>query len=341
MSCTNPYKGWTIGVNIETGKKKLKITKRDVNYLRRVGDNWVSHTDPLPGYLSGSPVVRTDYDFIPCGTCYSCRLTKARDWTVRCVLESMYHEQSWFITLTYDDNHLPYNYDMLSGEFTGKSSLCKADAQKFVKRLRKNYSYDNHLKYLCCGEYGFVSQRPHMHFLVFGLKLDDLEEYKNTDLGYTLYNSEFVSRCWPYGFAVIAPVTYESCAYVSRYTVKKLGDDSKALYNDYCVEKEFLLCSLKPAIGYQYYVDHAEEIYRYDAIYLPEGKVVKPPKYFDVLYERDNPAAFEDLKLKRKALAEISLDNTLNIVDYGLEDLYRIKDNVLHERTKSLLRKEI
>lgn len=341
MSCTNPLKAFTIGVNRENGKKKLKICGRDVQYLERDGHSWRKCYDTLPDSFCGSSDIISDYDLIPCGSCYSCRMTKARDWTVRCLLESQYHEESWFITLTYDDDHLPYNVDSVSGEFTGKSSLVKSDLQKFIKRLRKNYSFDNHISYLACGEYGDLSLRPHFHLLLFGLKLDDLKEYKKTPLGYSLYNSDFITKCWPYGYSVIAPVTYESAAYVSRYTVKKQGDFGKDIYDDYLIEKEFLLCSLKPAIGYQYYVDHRDEIYKYDAIYLPEGKVVKPPRYFDKLFERDYPEKMEFIKEHRKSLANLQIEAEMDACDYDFDQLLAVKDKYFHERTKTLKRMEV
>lgn len=341
MSCTNPLKAFTIGFNRQTGKRKLKIASRNCTYLLRDGHSWIKCYDPVSDSLLDDENHIYSYDLIPCGSCLSCRLTKSRDWTVRCLLESQYHEQNWFVTVTYDDDHLPFNVDMLSGELTGKSTLCKVDFQKFIKRIRKNYSYDNHISYLCAGEYGDLSMRPHGHFLLFGLKLDDLEFYKNTSLGYPLYTSEFLNKCWPFGYVIVAPVTYESCAYVARYTMKKAGDNKDDIYDDFLIEKEFLLCSLKPAIGYQYYVDHASEIYKFDAIYLPDGKVVKPPRYFDRLYERDNPGDFERIKELRKHLAEISLDNTLAAVDYDYDTYLGIKDYMLKERTKTLLRKEM
>lgn len=341
MACTNPLKAFTIGTNKKTGKAKLKITSRDCNYLMRLNGSWIKCYDPLPSEVSDSEDYIFSYDLIPCGSCYSCRMSRAKDWTVRCMLESQYHESSYFLTLTYDDNSLPFNIDTLSGEFSGKSSLVKSDLQKFIKRLRKNYPYDNHISYLACGEYGELSLRPHFHVLLFGLKLDDLKEYKKTELGYSLYNSEFISRLWPFGYSVIAPLTFESAAYVSRYTVKKAGDDKKDIYDEYLLEKEFIVCSLKPAIGYQYYVDHRDEIYKYDSIVLPEGKVVKPPRYFDKLYEIDFPDKMAVIKERRKKLSEINLDAQLDVCDYDFDKLLSVKDYYFKKKTSNLLRKEI
>lgn len=362
MSCTNPLKAWTIGINEKTGKRELKVTDRHVNHLRRDGINWICCYDDFSPSDDDSSDFIFDYDLIPCGSCYSCRMNHARDWTVRCMLEAQYHESNYFVTLTYADNHLPFNIDCESGELTGKSTLVKSHVQKFIKRLRKNYKYSNRISYLLCGEYGALSGRCHYHLCIFGLKLDDLVEYKKTPLGYSLYNSEFLSRCWSVkpkgdiqpdfftdngeprsyiGYVVVAPLTYESAAYVARYTVKKQGDQDKDIYDEYMFEKEFLLTSKRPAIGYQYYQDHKDEIYKHDSIVLNDGKVVKPPKYFDKLYELDNPPDMERIKENRKNLAEISLESQLAQCDYDFDTLLGIKDLYLKERTKKLLRKEI
>ena len=51
-----------------------------------------------------------DYD-IPCGKCKDCLLKKAREWSVRCMHENEFHNEACFITLTYNNEHLPKNGD--------------------------------------------------------------------------------------------------------------------------------------------------------------------------------------------------------------------------------------
>lgn len=68
---------------------------------------------------------------------------------------------SIFLTLTYDDDHLPVS-------FNGLPTLQKADLQKFWKRLRKEYPPKT-IKYYAIGEYGFEKDRPHYHAIVYNL----------------------------------------------------------------------------------------------------------------------------------------------------------------------------
>lgn len=341
MSCTNPLKAWTIGINSKTGKNKIKVTGRDVQYLEKVNHSWIKRYDDLGDNFVSRPDIISEFDYIPCGKCLSCRLAYAKDWTIRCMAESTMHEDNYFITLTYDDYSLPFNVDVGSGEFSGKSTLVKKHLQDFFKRLRKNYSYDNHLKYYACGEYGSLSLRPHYHTIIFGLKLDDLTLYKKSALGYPLYTSDFLNRCWKFGYVIVAPVTWLSASYVARYVMKKQGIADKDIYDDHLIQPEFTTMSLKPAIGAEYYEEHKDSIYKFDALYLPEGKVVKPPKYFDTLFERDFPDRFEVLKENRKKCQEIQLESSLKATNYDFDDFLVVQDKYLQERTKSLLRKEI
>lgn len=63
---------------------------------------------------------------LPCNTCIGCRLERARQWAMRCVDEASLYEDNSFITLTFDDEHLPSN-----------RSLDVSIFQRFMKRFRK------------------------------------------------------------------------------------------------------------------------------------------------------------------------------------------------------------
>lgn len=55
---------------------------------------------------------------VPCGQCIECRLRYAREWAARCMIEAEASTCAWFLTLTYDDTHLPVSYtvDTQTGE---------------------------------------------------------------------------------------------------------------------------------------------------------------------------------------------------------------------------------
>lgn len=103
-----------------------------------------------------SPVyVRKVNTFVPCGKCAFC-IKKAIDaWCLRLYHEMEVSSSAFFITLTYDDEHLP------PGE-----ELSKRDLQLFLKRLRKR---NPGIRYFAVGEYGTQKGRPHYHAVIFNL----------------------------------------------------------------------------------------------------------------------------------------------------------------------------
>lgn len=164
--------------------------------------------------------------FVPCGRCFACQINKSRDWAVRIMQESSCHDDSVFVTLTYDEEHLPR-----VGAFQG--TLVKRDLQNFFKRLRKNTG--KKLRYFSCGEYGENYARPHYHCIIFGLS--------------PLGAQDVVRRSWLLGWSHVGSVTFGSASYVARYTTKLLTKDKEKFYSDNNLQKEFALMSRRPGIG--------------------------------------------------------------------------------------------
>lgn len=135
------------------------------------------------------------------------------------LLEFKCHDDALFVTLTYDDDHLVFNENMLG-------QLCKHDLQLFFKRLRKSIGK---FRYYACGEYGERTLRPHYHAILFGVS--------------PLF-TEKITEAWDHGFCQFGSVTRESIQYVAGYVTKKFGHDA-----DRNVTPEFSVMSLRPAIG--------------------------------------------------------------------------------------------
>ena len=163
---------------------------------------------------------------IPCGQCMFCRVSKSREWAIRCCNEASMYENNTFVTLTFDDYYLE--------KMCPFGSLNKLHMKKFMKDLRSRDEYYRKkqglpfraIRTLYCGEYGDKNKRPHYHALLFNCDFSDKKFYK-TSCGFNLYNSDFLSCVWPYGHAVIGDVTFESAAYVARYVTKKVNGDKK------------------------------------------------------------------------------------------------------------------
>lgn len=222
---------------------------------------------------------------IACGQCVGCRLEKSRQWAVRCMHENKMHEVSSFVTLTYDDEHLPAG-----------GTLVKRDLQLFMKRLRK--ARDEKIRFYACGEYGDRTNRPHYHLLLFNCGFADRRLRKRSAGGHDCYDSAELRELWPAGQNLIGDVTFESAAYVARYVLKKItGPMAEWHYSGR--EPEFTLMSRRPGIGLPFLEKYGDEIYRHDSC-IVRGKECKPPRYYDVKWtERDESRMDQVLKMRR------------------------------------------
>lgn len=237
---------------------------------------------------------------LPCQKCIGCRLKRASNWAIRCVHEASLHEKNVFITLTYDDAHLPEN-----------GSLVKADFQKFMKRLRKRTGAK--IRFYAGGEYGEKFARPHYHACLFGFDFDDKYFFKKSKSGEDLYRSPSLEKAWKFGHSTIGAVTYESAAYVARYITKKIGGEKAAAhYGEIVDEKtgeitfkripEFNLMSRRPGIAADWIDVFHGDVYPFDEVVL-SGKRVRryaPPKFYDDRFEITHPNELYEIKHSRK-----------------------------------------
>ena len=60
-----------------------------------------------PHFKNGLMPGEESYIQVPCGKCYVCRRMRSKTWSVRLLHESSEHSANVFLTLTYDDEHLP------------------------------------------------------------------------------------------------------------------------------------------------------------------------------------------------------------------------------------------
>lgn len=220
---------------------------------------------------------------VPCGQCIACRLARSREWAIRCTHEAQLHEHNCWLTLTYDNDHLPEG-----------GTLVKADLQKFFKRYRKRCGK---LRYYACGEYGEKLGRPHYHAIIFGHDFADKKLHQSGK--FPLYVSETLSSIWPLGHAILANFSFESAAYTARYCCKKItGKNSGEYYGDRI--PEFSLQSTTPGIGYEFFIKYYDDIVNHDRVVTRNGMVCKPPRYYDKLLAGCDVELLEKNKEKRK-----------------------------------------
>ncbi len=303
---------------------------------------------------------------IPCGQCRSCRLEKSRVWGARIAHEAAYLEESFglystFITLIYDEKHLPY-----------AGSLVKQQLQDFFKRLRARI-YPKRVRYYASGEYGSRCQqheindcphcgpiqRPHYHAIVLGFDFPD-KYYVGEREGLRIYESNLLRDLWKFGNHEIGSCTFESAAYVARYVMKKQSgkkaiehytrlDPWTNIWSEVDPEfaimsrghkckncrfvgpvKEKLICSCTGGIGKDWYEKYKSDLYPSSDCPIPgRGTSGAPPPYYDRLYAIENPELMEEIKddRKQKMLKSLetgpSLESRAMVQDSKIQTLSR------------------
>lgn len=294
---------------------------------------------------------------VGCGLCLGCRKEQARHWTVRCLHESTQHDESVFVTLTYDEDWLP-QYGTLSPE----------DSRAFIKRLRRYHeatraeTWERTLSYYLVGEYGDLSSRPHYHALLFGISFPD-KRIARTDPSGNVWESKILSKLWRYGRSEFSTVTPGSAAYVTQYATKKVAakdggvekfydDAGNSFYHPRIytrvddrtgelvpVVPEYSRVSKNPAVGKRWIAKYYQDVYPRDYV-LVAGHEAKPPRYYDKWLEKNHPDLWRKVHRKR-ARAQWQAEYTFERDYPRFEDwhdrlLYR--ERAKRVRDESLLR---
>jgi hypothetical protein len=223
---------------------------------------------------------------VPCRQCSGCRAEYSRQWAMRITHEASLYLQNSFITLTYNDAHLPKD-----------NSLVKKDFQLFIKRFRKDIN-PKKIRYFHCGEYGENFARPHYHAIIFNHHFEQEELQKLWSL-----NKK------PIGFVDTGDVTFNSAAYVAGYIHKKINGKRKLdHYTTYDrltgeqithKQQEYSTMSRRPGIGKKWFDIYKKDAYPSDFITI-RGLKMKPPKYYDRQYEILYPEEMAQIKEKRQ-----------------------------------------
>lgn len=206
---------------------------------------------------------------VPCSKCAACLAGKASQWAVRGYCESLSHEFSSFLTLTYDDDHLPSD-----------GRLVKDHLVRFCRRAQLVYPRSS---FFSCGEYGDNFGRPHYHAVFFGA---DFGIHKSSRHG-DMWVSPILSEMWRFGHASLAPASMATICYTVGYVAKKIGNPDVFQY----------MPRFRGGLGKAFVDQYEDELRRTGRITI-EGRHYPLPKYF---FTRQD---FSDLKRARSAAAE-------------------------------------
>nr|AVQ10235.1 replication protein VP4 [Gokushovirinae environmental samples] len=320
MPCFSPLKGYKLPTpNPATGKHSIKILGAAKRFTQK-GDRYF------------------DYVEIPCGQCIGCKLKKSKEWAIRIMLEASLYDHNSFITLTYDNNHLPPN-----------GSINKQDPVDFMKRLREFYG--SGIRSYGCAEYGENFGRPHYHICLFNHHFPDAKQW-TTRRGFPVYRSEKLEQLWPLGISEIGTLTFQSAAYVARYIMKKFtGPESESHYEVpdmetgelTPIEPERPICISRGGdplkggggIGRPWLEKFKTDVFPKDFITI-NGQKMHPPKYFDYRLEIDNPEEYAIIKAQRRRNLDEALarepDQRLDVKEFCMKQkLNLLKRNLENE----------
>lgn len=181
-----------------------------------------------------------------CGQCIACRISKRRVWSHRIMLESVQHRMGSFLTLTYDDDHLPPGHTL-------NPSHTKQWMKTFRERLRYNYDTDpsgswhsRTIRFFLVGEYGDQTHRPHYHAALFGFP-PCFYYLRPPPNGCSCPPCALVRSTWGKGHIMLGSLSHDSAQYIAGYVTKKMTskDDPRLLGR----HPEFARMSNRPGIG--------------------------------------------------------------------------------------------
>lgn len=174
----------------------------------------------------------------PCGQCISCRINKKRIWAGRVVQEWAFHPvQSYFCTLTYNDEHLPHP-EILNDQGKPSGALDKPRFVQWLKDVQKTHRHranPGRFRYYAVGEYGEKSRRAHYHMALF-------PEHPSQVVA-------LQSRWEDRGFFSFSPINHERARYLANYVTKKLTGPGADAHEVYRSAPEFRISSRSPPLG--------------------------------------------------------------------------------------------
>lgn len=273
-----------------------------------------------PSYQRGStPSVFDAVTFtaqltVPCRSCTACLLEDARHWAIRICGEASFWANPIFATLTYDDEHCPFELQL-------------DHWQNFAKKWRRDIGK---MRFFHAGEYGGETFRPHYHAAIFtDHYFADSKTLKKTKRGDTLWKSAELSALWPHGFINYGELNFNSAGYIARYTLAKKGGPARHEWRN--IKQPYVTMSRNPGIGKKWIQKWMKDAYPSDFL-IHNGHKVKPPKYYDRILGETNEKLLAHIKQTRLEQAELHADDNTNERLIAKEKVLQAKINTYLQR---------
>lgn len=246
---------------------------------------------------------------VPCGKCAFCLSNKRSQWMFRIFQEIKNQDQpGWFITLTYDEKHVKRTAHGLSLRFR--------DVQLFIKKIRKAKYY---IKYLCVGEYGGQTKRPHYHMLVW-----------------TNCPVETMDKTWHHGSIHFGRITMESAMYTLKYIINPKTKKTDGLEPTRAQFSKGLGLSYLSRAVYDY---HTFDYERPNLLCRIDGRQVALPRYYRLKIFTKYQLGIEREKTKAKKCREQveTWRNSLKVLGTDRRQWKKYHQEIREEQARRIL----
>ena len=222
LNCLNPI----INIQSEILLKNInQLRKKEKRELIKSFSYYNDWNNKECEFLANSARNYKDVEFFKCRKCITCKLFKSYDWLKRIDIERQKWKYLFFITLTFDKQHIKKN------EFESR------ELSKWFKKQKRAGNLPENFAYIAAAEYGEHTGRKHYHILLMlnEFLFYDLQEFKKSKRGNMIYTSNYLNSLWENGeINSVQIVKNESCfKYILKYTTKLKNKGEKLIKSRY------------------------------------------------------------------------------------------------------------
>lgn len=209
---------------------------------------------------------------IPCHYCEGCRIDRRKLWEFRITSEFVKYRCA-FVTLTYDDYHLPFNEGALLPTVRHKDLTSFLDRLKHRVKLLPDNGFPEfctkEYKHVFVSEYGSERKRPHYHGIFLGLDW--------------LYFKSLIQDCWYGGLVDVKPVKRGGIRYILKY-MDTVQNGESALRDYFDKGLEVPKFSFSRGIGKDFFLSQVDNINKYGCAKIGNRFVPIPSYWKNKLY---------------------------------------------------------
>jgi len=272
-----------------------------------------------------------------CGKCLKCLIKRKAQWSFRITEEQRVSFSSYFVTLTYDEKHVPHG--------NGTLTISKADHFDFIKKLkeyespkalslREQVSLEEFerkkrgikefgkLKYYGVYEYGDQFLRPHGHYILFNVR--DINN---------------IALSWGKGkIDIDHDVNVNNIDYVLKYMVK---DHSNIDYENRQKECSFMSKAIGLPAADEAFICHISKTDKNQVI-NSRGRKIPIPRYYrkkflsDEERLRKNQYIAEQIEKKKLSEERAADKRGINLYKYDAQRR-DVRQHMLKSRPKRMV----